>query len=115
MTMPRAGTVTDIYADFEITASATVGLGSNNYVVAELYIAPAGSNVFAPVPSTEMTLLPGQPIASINVLVSGSVDGLTVAVNPGDQLLMVFSGYTADGIAVAAAITGYARAALAIS
>lgn len=113
LTVPRAGTITNIAADFEITASVSAATG-NNHVQAQLYRAAAGSNTFNPIASTVITLQPGVPIASVNVHTSGSV-AVTVPVSAGDQLLMVFSGYNDGLISLAGDITGYARASLAIS
>ena len=113
LTMPRAGTITNIAADFEIIASVSLATG-NNHVQAQLYRAPAGSNIFSPIASTLITLQPGVPVASVNVHTSGTA-AVTVPVSAGDQLLMVFSGYNDGIVSLAGDITGYARASLAIS
>src|SRR5690606_27022513 len=45
-TVPRDGTITDIYANFNITAELDIGLGLEAVVQATLYRAPQGTNDF---------------------------------------------------------------------
>ena len=113
-TVPRSGTITSVYADFTVLAAASLSLGTTSVQV-QLYLAPAGSATFAPLAGTSFALTPGVAFVTIGQLLTGNVSA-SVAVNAGDQLLMVF-GATNDGgvLVVAGSINGYASAGVAIS
>ena len=104
-TVPRAGTITDVYADFTVTAAVSVG--SN--IEAQLYIAPSGSTTFTP-QTPVITLNPALAVVSVGTIVTGN-QAFTIPVNPGDQVLLVFG---ASG-GIGGAIAGYASAGIAIS
>jgi len=104
-TVPRLGTITAVYADFTITEA--ISIGSN--IEAQLYIAPAGTDVFTP-QTPVITLGPALSAISVGTIVSGS-QSYTIAVNPGDQVLLVFG---ASG-GIGGEIIGYASAGMAIT
>jgi len=113
-TVPRAGTITNISADFTVLAGTSIGIG-NTYVQVQLYRAPVGSNTFSPLAGTSFTLSPGISLISIGQLLSGTLN-TSVPVSQGDQIMMVFGAYSDGGILVLiGSINGYASAGVAIA
>ncbi|MCL1990703.1 MAG: hypothetical protein FWG67_07425, partial [Defluviitaleaceae bacterium] len=114
-TMPRSGTLTDLSANFTTTVGVSLGVGET-HVQAQVYVAPAGSNVFIPDPSSLLTLSPGVVTVTAGQLLSGSKSGLGISVNQGDQVLLVFGATSNGGVSVPVGlIEGYANAGLSIS
>lgn len=111
-TAPRAGNVTAISANFNTLLAATVLTGTAT-IRAQVYRAPAGSNIFSPTSATVL-LAPSltAPLAA-GQLSSGSASGFSVPVSPGDRLLMVFS-VTATGLTAAVTVAGFASAGITI-
>ncbi|WP_235207586.1 exosporium glycoprotein BclB-related protein [Geobacillus icigianus] len=113
-TVPRSGIITAVAANFSATTSTAL-LGTAT-IRAQLYIATSpSSNVFSPLPSTFVTLSPTItfPISAPQNA-AGIVTGLNIPVNAGDRLLMVFFT-TTSGLSIAASVTGYAGAGVAIN
>ncbi|WP_231559826.1 exosporium glycoprotein BclB-related protein [Geobacillus sp. FSL W8-0032] len=113
-TVPRSGIITAVAANFSAT-TGTALLGTAT-IRAQLYIATSpSSNVFSPLPSTFVTLAPiiTFPISAPQNA-AGIVTGLNIPVNTGDRLLMVFFT-TTSGLSIAASVTGYAGAGVAIN
>ncbi|MDI2588880.1 hypothetical protein OR571_17695 [Psychrobacillus sp. NEAU-3TGS] len=111
-TAPRAGNVTAISANFNTLVAGTVLTGTAT-IRAQVYRAPAGSNIFSPTAAT-VVLAPSltAPIAA-GVLSTGSAANFSVPVAPGDRLLMVFS-VTATGLTAADVVAGFASAGITI-
>ena len=114
-TVPRAGTITSISADFTVIAATSLAITPTN-AVAQLYLAPAGTNTFQPLAGTQVTLNPGITLISVGQLLSGNLS-TSISVAQGDQLLMVFAAQNpTGGIAVlAGSINGYASAGITIA
>ncbi|GGH34720.1 hypothetical protein GCM10007423_25800 [Dyadobacter endophyticus] len=111
--VPRNGTITSISGFFSNTVALAL-IGSTLTIQAELYAAPAGSNVFLPVPGAVVTLAPGLTgIASIGTTATGTTTGLSIPVLAGSRLLLVYST-TATGIGLINTVTGYASAGVGI-
>ena len=112
-TVPRAGTVTGISADFTVLAAAEHNTG-DIFVHALLYRAPAGSNVFSPANNAAVTLAPGVSTVSQGQLLEGSIT-TSVTVAKGDRLIMAFGANNNGGDTVMqGSIRGYASAGLAL-
>ena len=109
--VPRPGSVTAISASFTLLAALDVA-GETATVTAQIYRAPAGSNIFTPT-TASVDLAP--PLTSLltvgTTLFGASSDFAPVPVAVGDRLLMV---YTVSGTAVAAVVTGTASAGITI-
>jgi len=114
-TMPRAGTITSISADFTVIAATSLAI-TPTVVIAQLYSAPAGSNTFQPLSGTQLTLSPGITLLSVGQLLSGNL-ATNVGVAQGDQLLMVFAAANPTGgiLVLVGSINGYASAGVAIA
>lgn len=105
--VPRPGTITSISATISATAALTLtGTGT---VRAQIYRAVPGSNVFSPT-AAFVDLLPALPLAAVvaGTIASGNAN-VSVPVNTGDRLVMVFS-LTTSG--VAATLLGNASAGI---
>ncbi|MFJ7972379.1 exosporium glycoprotein BclB-related protein [Psychrobacillus sp. NPDC096389] len=111
-TVPRVGNVTAISANFNTLLAATVLTGTAT-IRAQIYRAPAGTNIFSPTAAT-VVLAPSltAPVAA-GQLSSGSASNFSVPVAPGDRLLMVFST-TATGLTAAVTVAGFASAGITI-
>nr|WP_295972072.1 exosporium glycoprotein BclB-related protein [uncultured Bacillus sp.] len=108
-TVPRAGTITGIAANFQITLALDL-LGSTAAVNATLFRAISGTNVFAPIPGATVQLQPSLTgTLAIGTLLSG-ITALSAPVAAGDRLMMVFTAVNTSGIPIAAVITGNASA-----
>lgn len=115
LSVPRTGTITSISAYFSTTASLTL-IGSTISITAQLYQSTAPDNTFTPIPGASVTLSPALTnIISIGSISSGSISGLSIPVNIGTRLLMVFSADVTSGVDVAAIIAGYASAGVDIN
>lgn len=107
--VPRAGTITSLYATFTVLAAVT--LGANNAVVAEVYRAPEGSSVFSPT-GVRVNMAPTVPgLIAVGTLLSGSVTA-NLPVAAGDRLLLV---YSLAGTTLVTAFTGTGSAGMAIA
>lgn len=106
--VPRTGTLTAISASF--TATAALALTGTATVNAEIYRAPAGSNIFT---ATGVSVDLAPPITGLGVAVgdtfSGTASNFSVPVAAGDRLLMVF---TLRSSGVIATFTGTVSAGL---
>ena len=114
-TIPRAGTITNILADFTVIAATSLAL-TPTYAVAQLYLAPAGSTTFQPLAGTQLTLNPGITLLAVGQLLSGNLS-TSVNVAQGDQLLMVFAAENPTGgvLVLAGSINGYVSAGISIA
>ncbi|MFJ5750121.1 exosporium glycoprotein BclB-related protein [Peribacillus frigoritolerans] len=113
-TVPRAGTITSIAATFSTTVGLTLPVGSAT-ITAQLFRAPAGSNIFTAIPGATVVLAP--PLTGIvlpGTISQGVTAGLAIPVSPGERLMMVFS-VVGTGITLATAVVGAASAGVAIS
>ena len=111
--VPENGTITSISAFF----SETVGLnivGTTIKITAQLYSAPATSNIFTPVPGASVTLAPSLTgVVSLGDISSGINTPLAIPVTATTRLLMVYSA-TATGINLINTVVGYASAGIKI-
>ncbi len=108
--VPRPGLLTAISASFTLTVALT--LATSATVSAEIYRAPAGSNIFTPT-GVRVDLAPTlTPAITVGTTLSGASSNFApVPVAVGDRLLMVF---TLSGSALAGAVTGTASAGVTI-
>ena len=104
--VPRAGTITSISATFSSLVSAT--LVGTAQITAQIYRAPAGSNVFSPTTAL-VDLTPTLSTVSVGTITSGTRNVTPVPVAAGDRLLMVFFVTSSGGIVT---LTGNASAGL---
>ncbi|WP_367398349.1 exosporium glycoprotein BclB-related protein [Paenibacillus lautus] len=99
------------------TFSTTLALslvGTTVTITAQLYSAPATSNVFAPIPGALVTLAPPLTgLLALSTVSNGFVDGLAIPVPANTRSLMVFSA-TAAGVTLATAVAGYSSAGVSI-
>ncbi|GLC89518.1 exosporium glycoprotein BclB-related protein [Lysinibacillus piscis] len=109
--VPRNGNITAISATFSATVAAAL-LGTTT-VHAQVYRAPAGSNIFSPT-TASIDLAPAFTTIAIGSTASATANVAPVPVVAGDRLLMVFS-ITATGITVANVLTGNASAGITIA
>ncbi len=105
--VPRAGTITSISASLSATVAATL-VGGTATVRAQIYRAPAGSNIFSPTDAF-VDLAPALSTIAIGTITFGTRNVTPVPVVAGDRLLMIFS-LTSTGIV--AAVTGNASAGI---
>ncbi|MBT2618620.1 MULTISPECIES: exosporium glycoprotein BclB-related protein [unclassified Bacillus (in: firmicutes)] len=114
-TVPRAGTITSIAATFSTTVGLTIPVGTAT-ITAQLFRAPAGSNIFTVIPGATVVLAP--PLTGLVIppgtISQGITAGLAIPVSPGERLMMVFS-VVGTGITLATAVAGAASAGVAIS
>lgn len=109
-TVPRTGSITSISATFTITVALSVTPTAT--VRAQIYRAPAGSDIFAPT-TAFVDLSPELTTAlAVGTTLSGTAVTVPVPVTAGDRLLMVF---TLEGAPLAGAVTGTASAGIAIA
>ncbi|WP_415840044.1 exosporium glycoprotein BclB-related protein [Paenibacillus endophyticus] len=111
-TIPQAGTITSISADLSILIALAL-IGGTATVTAQLYRAPAGSNVFAPLPGVLVTL-PTITTVAIGDVLSGITTGLAVPVLAQDRLILVYS-VTTTGLTIITTVTGLASAGVYIT
>nr|WP_236354971.1 exosporium glycoprotein BclB-related protein [Konateibacter massiliensis] len=113
--MPRDGVITSIAAYFSTTLGVSL-IGSDVTVEATLYSSTTPDNVFAPIALATVTLAPAfNGLIAIGDIADGITTGLSIPVTAGTRLLLVFSASVTDGIDIAATLTGYASAGVAIS
>jgi len=105
--VPRAGTITSISATLSATLAATL-VGGTATVRAQIYRAPAGSNIFSPTDAF-VDLAPALSTIAVGTITFGTRNVTPVPVAAGDRLLMVFS-LTSTGIV--ASVTGNASAGI---
>ena len=111
--VPRAGNITAISATFTTLAALSL-VGTTATINAQIYRAPADSNIFTATGAT-VNLTPSLTGAlAIGTISSGSANVLPVQVAQGDRLLMVFS-VTATGLTLVQTVTGTANAGITIS
>ncbi|WP_233505438.1 exosporium glycoprotein BclB-related protein [Sporosarcina sp. BI001-red] len=111
ITVPRNGSMTAISASFEVTVALAV-VGETAVVNAQVYRAPAGSNMFSPTGVSVNLSPPLTSLITVGTTLTGSASFATpVSVAQGDRLLMV---YTLSGTTLASAVTGTASAGISI-
>ncbi len=112
--VPRTGTITSIAAFFSTSAEASLPL-ANVTITAQLYRSAVPNNIFTAIPGAFVTLAPSiSGSVPAGTMLDGFAEGLDIAVNPRNRLLMVFS-ITNTGIERLATVTGYASAGISIS
>lgn len=111
--VPRAGNITAISATFTTLAALDL-LGTNATINAQVYRAPADSNIFTATGATVNLTPPLTGTLALGAIASGSANVPPVPVAQGDRLLMVFS-VTATGVTLVLTVTGTANAGITIS
>ncbi|MDM5250696.1 exosporium glycoprotein BclB-related protein [Lysinibacillus sp. G4S2] len=119
--VPRAGNITAISASFSALATVAippattpVPLAGTTTLRAQVYLAPAGSNVYTAT-SVFVNLAPAFSGLLIgNEIAFNSANVIPFPVAVGDKLLMVFSIAATTGVTIAQAITGTASAGITI-
>lgn len=108
--MPRNGTITAIRAFFTNIVPATLGT-SVLRISAQLYYAEKNSNVFRPLEGTRVDLTPTLTgTVPVNSTFTGSERNLSIKVERGTRLLLVFFASITEAPAVAVTLTGTASA-----
>jgi BclB C-terminal domain-containing protein len=111
--VPRSGTITSISGFFSVTLGLNI-IGSSLDIHAQLFSAPAGSNLFLPVPGAVANLTPSLTgVVNVGDTASGTTSGLSIPVIAGSRLLLVYST-TMTGFGVGNVVTGYASAGVSI-
>jgi len=111
--VPENGTITSISAFFSDTVALSL-VGTTITITAQLYSAPANSNIFNPVVGASVTLSPSLTgIVSLGDISSGVTTGLAIPVTSTTRLLMVYSA-TAEGLSLINTVSGYASAGIKI-
>lgn len=112
--MPRDGTITSLAGSFSSTIASSL-IGTSLSVTAQLYSAPAGLNIFNPIPGATVTLDPALTgIAPIGTVATGVSSGLSIPVVAGTRLLLVYS-ISATGITLVNTISGYVSGGVGIN
>lgn len=106
-TVPRAGTITSLSAQFSSTAAVAL-VGSTITLTAQVYSAAAGSNTFSVVPGAVVYMAPPLTgILSLGTTSYGTTTGLSIPVTAGTRLLLVYSADVTAGIDMSTTIAGY--------
>lgn len=103
--------ITDLAAYFSVTVGLSLVLGSVS-VVAQLYESTTPDNIFTAIPGATVSI-PFSGLIELGDFGSG-VAQLNHNVTAGTRLLLAF-GLESQGLAIAATLTGYASAGLAMS
>lgn len=115
--VPRASTITSLAASFTVTAGVALLPTQTATVHAQLYLAPAGSVVFSPIPTAFVNLGPGFNNV-LNIAPGNTVSGINSVINvpvvAGDKLLLVFSVTSSPGLLIGA-LSGIMSAGVAMS
>lgn len=112
--VPRAGSITAISASYTPTTAVTVPAGATAVIRAQVYRAPAGSNVFTAT-GAYVDLTPALTgTVAVGTTLQGTADVSSVPVAPGDRLVMVFT-VSGTGITAPLTVTGAATAGITIS
>ncbi len=111
---PRSGTITSMAAQFSTTLALSL-IGTTVTINAQLFTAPSGSNLFAPVPGATVVLTPSLTgLLTLGTTATGTTTGLSIPVTAGNRYLLVYSA-TASGITLVNTIAGYASAGVSIN
>lgn len=110
--VPRDGTITAFSAFFSVT-QITPGLDTSIAITAQMYSAPAGSNIFSPIVGAIIAFTPIAGVSPVGTVVEDIVDGLSILVSARTRLLLVYS-VSAEGTSLANSVSGYASAGLTI-
>ncbi|NYF26361.1 exosporium glycoprotein BclB-related protein [Sporosarcina sp. JAI121] len=109
--VPRTGSVTAISASYTLTAALSVPAETAT-VTAQIYRAPAGSNVFTPTAARVDLAPPLTGLLTIGTTLFGASSSFApVSVSVGDRLLMV---YSISGTTLATTAIGTASAGITI-
>ena len=111
--VPRAGNITAISASFTTLLALTLA-GTTVTINAQVYRAPAGSNVFTATNATVDLIPPLTGVVAIGDTASATASVAPVPVAAGDRLLMVFTT-SATGLDLVQTVTGTASAGITIS
>lgn len=111
---PRAGTITSIAAHYSTTLALSL-LGTSLTINAQLYSAPSGSNLFAPVPGASVQLSPSLTgLVTLGTVCTGVTSGLSIPTVAGTRYLLVYSA-NATGLTLLNTVAGYASAGVNIN
>ena len=88
--MPRDGKITSIYASFE-TAVQTGFRETNTTLTARLYVANTTSHIYTAIPGAQVNLLPVlNGVYNARTMLTGSLTNISIDVNEGQKLLLVY-------------------------
>ena len=111
--VPRAGTISAISATFTETTDVTLPTGTTANITAQIYRAPAGSNVFTAT-NAFVNLTPTATGAVPAGTVYQGTTSTNVPVSAGDRLLLVYS-VAGTGATAPVTLTGTGSAGITIS
>ena len=112
--VPRTTNITSITAYFSVTAGLSL-VGSSVAISAQLYQSTAPNNSFSPIAGTLINLTPNlSGVVAIGAICTGSLTGLSIQINAGTRLMLVFSA-TASGLSLLNTVAGYASAGVALT
>ena len=107
-------TLTEFNGNFTVS-TATALVGSELDLTLQLWTAPPGSDVFAPVPGAICELAPSLTgVVAVGDQSSCSVTGLSIPLDPGSRAILV-SSMTASGVTLVNTLDGYVSAGLTLS
>lgn len=109
-TVPKDGVIRSLSGTFSTTAG--VNLLSPIQVKAEVYVAPANSNIFEPRGSVNIGPVYSN-IVALGETRTGSGD-LNIPIQKGQRVLVAFSAEVVEGLSIVAVMEGYASAGLSI-
>lgn len=113
--VPRDGIITSLAGTFSSSLGVAL-IGSTVTIQGQLYMAPAGTNIFTQVPGATVVLSPPLTgVVSIGTASSGTTTGLSIPVAAGTRLLLVFSASITAGLDIATVISGHISAGVGIN
>lgn len=103
--MPRSGTITSLSGSFSATTALSI-IGSDITIMGQLYQCDQFSNLFTPIPGAVVYFSPTfTGFIAVGQTVTGVANGLSIPVNEGTKLMMVYSS-SLSGIGVATTLAG---------
>lgn len=112
--VPTAVTLDAIAATFSTTVGGVVPVGGAAIVIAQIYTATLGSNLFFPLAGAAIALappIPG-PVVPAGIIATGSVAGLGIPIAANTRMLLVYYAITPTGATTITVLAGYASAGI---
>ena len=108
--VPSNGSITSLSAFFSTTTALSL-VGSTISITAQLYSSTTPDNTFTPIPGAVVTFMPTLTgIIAIGTISNGTITGLSIPVEAGTRLLLVFSATVTAGIDISTTVSGYGSA-----
>lgn len=113
--LSRPATLTSIAADLSLSVPFTPGTGTSASVVVQVFTAPAGSNIFTPLPMACVTLGPLTATALTGTVISRASPTLNITLAKQTRILVVSYQVTRNAsgtVTTAAPLSGFVDASL---